>query len=637
MRSAASTPIQALIFVHIPTHFSEMIRVAELLRETPNYRPLVLFAAMYEGVRRDMDRCRASDIDFITEPELHAYQPHATKRYAGPGWRARVRRVFGRWKIQPRAPRTSRSGLPPVFRGRMLGIRNWIARSLKPPRKPTEKTSNPGFLHRLWRMRPGDRTRAFAGRTMALGASWKASASGRLRSIVRRTARWTSRQLNAPTPAARLRRAKSENAGAVPWPVLLALGPLALASTVVGAVLMPLRWPLRWLALGLFGVVYKTIPRFLPPDIQAQRHLYRVIPGFLDARDIRLVILPEDNFYYFTNLYVKAVHERHGAAVIVPFTIVNMLEWAEAFRTEPSHDADRLLNAIVAFLFPRWRHVHRGRSLVMPAQQVLCNEYFKTAPAIPWLINSSHADAIAVESKFMNGYYLNAGIPKGQLKLTGALYDDVLHRTMMRAPLLRSSMYRRLGACGERPMLLCALPPNQLAGAGRKECEFSDYQALLEAFLAPLRPLADSHHCILSLHPRIDPAALDRVDLGGFRVAPDNIATLIPLSKLYIASCSATIRLAINCGIPVVNYDVYRYDYDDYKTVPGVLTIDDLATYEQTLTSLCLDEAQYRQVRGRQHEFAATHAMVDGMAGRRILEVLDAVLPAGTDARVHPE
>lgn len=635
MRSAASPPIQALIFVHIPTHFSEMIRVAELLRETSGYRPLVLFAAMYEGVRRDMDRCRRSGIDFITEPELHAYQPQTLKRNAGPGWKDRLRRAFSRWEVRPRTPRTFRIGLPSVLRGRPPRIRNWIARHLKPRLNLTEKVSKPGLFHRLRRTRPSDRTRALATRTMELGASWKASSSRRIRNILRRTARWTSRQLNAPTPAARLRLARSETASAVPWPAVLAFGPLALASAIAGAVLMPLRWPLRWLALRLFGAVYRKLPRFLPPDIQAQRHLYKVIPGFLNARDIRLVILPEDNFYYFTNLYVKAVHERHGAAVIVPFTIVNMLEWAEAFRTEPSHDADRLLNAIIAFLFPRWRHFHRGRSLVMPAQQVLCNEYFKTAPAIPWLINSSHADAIAVESKFMNGYYLNAGIPKHQLKLTGALYDDVLHRTMVRAPLLRSSMYRRLGACGERPMLLCALPPNQLAGAGRKECEFSDYQALLEAFLAPLRSLAATHHCILSLHPRIDPAALDRVDLGDFHVVPDNIATLIPLSKLYIASCSATIRLAINCGIPVVNYDVYRYDYDDYKTVPGVLTIDDLTMYEQTLTSLCLDETQYRQVRVRQQEFAATHAMVDGMAGRRILEVLDAVLPAETDARAH--
>ncbi len=36
--------------------------------------------------------------------------------------------------------------------------------------------------------------------------------------------------------------------------------------------------------------------------------------------------------------------------------------------------------------------------------------------------------------------------------------------------------------------------------------------------------------------------------------------SLVPLCSLYVASVSATIRWAIACGKPVVNYDVYRFE-----------------------------------------------------------------------------
>ena len=47
-------PIGVLVFVHIPTHFSEMVRVVELLSTSKTYRPFVIFAAMYTGVERDI-------------------------------------------------------------------------------------------------------------------------------------------------------------------------------------------------------------------------------------------------------------------------------------------------------------------------------------------------------------------------------------------------------------------------------------------------------------------------------------------------------------------------------------------------------------------------------------------------------
>lgn len=380
------------------------------------------------------------------------------------------------------------------------------------------------------------------------------------------------------------------------------------------------------MAIAMFGIWYNYFSLILPPDIRALQYIQKALPTLLNKHDIRLLILPEDNFYYFTNFYVKAVHERGGAAIVVPFTIVNMLEWAEAFYKEPSHNAELPLNSVMACLFPQWLHSHRDRRLVMPFQQILCNEYFSTTPPIPWLINSGHTDAIAVESSFMHKYYLRAGIQENRLRLTGALYDDAIHYALTNASALRENLYTRLNLRPGLPMLLCALPPNQLAGGGRVGCDFSEYTQLLQAFLLPLRRLSDTHNCVLSLHPRIDPSVVNALDLGHIRVATENVADLVPLSHLYIASCSATIRLAINCGVPVVNYDVYRYNYDDYTSIPGVLTIEENDLYQQAIAMLCSDSKAYADSREQLQSFAAEHAILDGQAGNRLLALIDEAL-----------
>ena len=58
------------------------------------------------------------------------------------------------------------------------------------------------------------------------------------------------------------------------------------------------------------------------------------------------------------------------------------------------------------------------------------------------------------------------------------------------------------------------------------------------------------------------------------RIAARKTSELVPLCDLYVASVSSTIRWAIACGKPVVNYDVYRYRYTDFISLDGVLIID---------------------------------------------------------------
>lgn len=534
-----------LVFVHIPTHFAEMLRVARLLQGTERYRPLVVFNAMYEGVDGDVEACRRLGIETVTEDRYSRYLP-------------------------PRPPLT--------------GIARWINRQLRGARARFVRGTRHGPVWQLRLAYRATRRGAFA--------------------LVR----------------AVFRLSRSDN------PVIR--GVRLVAWALLAPFVFLLRSPLRRALVALFGFAFRRLPFLLPPDIAAQRYFTRILPGLLERNRVGVVVVPEDNFFYFTNLLIRGVHERGGVAVVVPFTIVNVREWAEAFHREPACDASMLVNRVIAELFPAWTHEYRGRRMVLPAQQVLAAQYHRAAPPVPWLINSGHADAIAAESPFMADYYRRAGIPDRQVRLTGALYDDVLHRGLARAAQDREELYRESGLPPGRPMLLCAMPPNQLRGSGRPQCAFQDYRLILEAFAGPLEAIADEWNVVVSLHPRI--TAEEAGALAGRRlfVSRRNIADLVPLSRIFVASSSATIRLAVTCAIPVVNYDVYAYDYDDYRDVPGVVTMTGQEDYAAWVDGLARHPATWEKSRAALAEFARDRAVLDGRAGERILALLDQLVAA---------
>jgi len=428
---------------------------------------------------------------------------------------------------------------------------------------------------------------------------------GFLRPVASRVGRWLTEPVTSPSLPA----------------IAMALGrPLVV-------LLRPL---LRPLAKAAFRLVYARRSAMLPAAMRAQRFVWRLAPGLVRSLDVRLLIIPEDNFYYFTNFFVRALHDHGGRALVVPFTIVNTREWAEAFHRLPSHDPGVPIHGLIATLFLRLLHRYLSKTLTMPAQEVLRNVTFGVAPRIPWLINSGHADAIAVESPFMQRYYLAAGIEPERLRLVGALADDVLYRQRLDADDARRRLYRELALEEDRPMVLCALPPNQLLGDGRPQSEVTNYDEVVRAFLEPLRWFAGPHHVIVSLHPRATPSDLATIGRYGVHVARTNVAELVPLTTLYVASASATIRLAMSCGIPTVNYDIYRYGYDDYEDVPGVVTVSRRGDYEATLARML---AAGRAADADDVALAAGTDHIDGRAGERLLALIEELVD-GVDADV---
>lgn len=344
----------------------------------------------------------------------------------------------------------------------------------------------------------------------------------------------------------------------------------------------------------------------------------RRIGRFLRNHEISLLIMAEDNVYFDTAVWIQLAHRRKIPSIIVPYTISNPLEQAESALYDPPLRIDSLPKRIVRLFYPRWVYVHQDTSLLrLPWYHVVAREWLRLSSPHPWMLNSGSADAIAVESNAMQEYYLREGLPPEALFLTGALSDDDLARVLQQREFYRARLMEDAELDPSLPLALFALPPDQFP----RNCEFPDYEELI-GFLGAMASDANGWNVVIRPHPKQVEKEIGLVSRPGCKITWQDTASLVPLCSLYVACASATIRWAIACGIPVINYDVYQYHYSDYKGVPGVLYADDRDTFMHFFKTLTTDQGFYDEIVTKQQRVMSDWGLLDGKSGQRLMRLI---------------
>lgn len=363
---------------------------------------------------------------------------------------------------------------------------------------------------------------------------------------------------------------------------------------------------------------------------QEFRSRVKFINRLFDQQTPALLVLGGDMVGYDTPVFIKVAHQRSIKALLVPSTMSNGLEQAEAYFYDPNHNLGNWINRSVAKSFPRWVFEHRGRKLLrVPAERILLMEHLGLAPPLPWIFNSGYADAIAIESERMRQYYLACGLPAQQLRLIGSLADDVMVMILESRARVREDLYEELGLPKDRPMVLSALPPDFLyMPGGRPECDFKTYPELVAFWIRSIARVRN-FNVVVCLHPSARYEDYQYFESLGVKIARRGTADLVPLCDIYIASVSSTIRWAIACGTPVINYDVYRYRYTDYLGLEGVLILEKKAEFESAIVKLAEDAELYNRLKAGQKAVAHQWGMFDGKVGQRMLALIDEYTSCG--------
>ncbi len=352
----------------------------------------------------------------------------------------------------------------------------------------------------------------------------------------------------------------------------------------------------------------------------------RYAARFLERVEPALIVAGEDGMGANRPLLTAAA--RRGIPVlVVPYEFSTMRQPAEALRGATRYQQrfgmETVVNRALARLRPRWAHTDGDERLLRHLAVVaVAEELLGTAPRLPWSVHGGSASHVAVESQHMFEHYRSEGVAEEKLVITGALHDDELRRHLDAREALRRTLGEELGLDTRRRLVLTAMPPSYVDS---RPGDFSTYAELVDFWLGTLRALPGVS-ALVQLHPAV--TARDEASIAalGLPISRRDIATLIPACDLLVTSVSSIIRMAIACGVPVLNYDVYRFRFPDYAGVEGVITVEEPRDFAAWARDLATDDDVLTRVTNAQRAHSAQWGILDGHAHDRILALIDGLV-----------
>jgi hypothetical protein len=300
---------------------------------------------------------------------------------------------------------------------------------------------------------------------------------------------------------------------------------------------------------------------------------------------------------------------------------------AEVYLTSPYLHIKKPLNRLIGVVFPRWIHNYKGvRMIRVEPDLLLALEFLHLNPPNPWLMVGNDEDAVAMDSIATFEHFSNEGVAADKMIVVGMPEHDIMAEFQSNSKRLRTELCKRLNLPVDRPILLSPLVVEHYIG-GRPTCDFQKYEDMVEFWVKSLGSIK-GYNIIISLHPghsyNQNIHDWDYIEQWGVKICRDDIPTLIPLCDIFVVSCcSSTTQWAIACGKPVINYDVYRWDFPIYQSVPGIISMQEKSEFLDELKKLTSDPEYYTKIAAQQVLYAKNWGNLDGKATERLLQLFE--------------
>ena len=307
--------------------------------------------------------------------------------------------------------------------------------------------------------------------------------------------------------------------------------------------------------------------------------LGRELTKLIKSQNVRLFLLPADNRYFYPQVTAMAKSARIRVAIF-PSWFANESELIRAFSESPIY-TQGLRHGVLSKLWKPYvlQLETPGKKckfmIPFPKGEIISRKILGVEVPNPWILHSTHADLIFVETATALDYAKRLGFDERKLKLIGSVFLDEMHSTQQRISINSSSPSRK-------NFVTSALPPDMFSYSVAEHCKFKSYAALVDAWCSALKEIPNSR-IVISLHPTTSLNIANQVRRHGIHVSSEETHLLIAQSDLYIASISATIQWAISAGVPVVNYDVYGYCYPDYDGISSVTLVKSYSEFKKIL------------------------------------------------------
>ncbi|KGP63648.1 hypothetical protein EP47_03225 [Legionella norrlandica] len=370
---------------------------------------------------------------------------------------------------------------------------------------------------------------------------------------------------------------------------------------------------------SLLNTVHYFAPYIIVP--KSYKKNYSNFKEILKSGQYKLIILPEDIVGNVSPLIIKSGHSLEVPSLILPYTIANQSEAFQALKNRDEFQVKyHILNRVIGNLCRSWVMKDKTRKILrLPGEHVVAHLITRSSPPDPWMMNSGYANVIAIENEQMFEYYCSSGLPASKMKITGACYDDNLAYYYLNKENEREKLYQDLGIESNKPFFLIGGFPNQIT-ANPPRFDFEDAEDAVNFIVECLEVFREDYEIIFRPHPNF-------LELSNYfsekniLVAHIDTARLVALSDIYLAFASATIRWAIACGVPTINYDMFYYDFSDYKKVSGVLNACTKEEFKRTISTMN-EQEQFMVIKKQLEIEKGKWGNLDGKSAHRINDLV---------------
>lgn len=377
----------------------------------------------------------------------------------------------------------------------------------------------------------------------------------------------------------------------------------------------------KWFPIYAFlGVLYAmlrvgcTLAKLLLYAVKMKR----IIQPLLKSKSFTAIVIVDEPATIQLFLTVRSAAKMNIPTVVIPYSISNESEPLESYKDNPRHIVSKRMTPYIKKLFPRWCRFYEGNLLIrLPIESIIIWKLFNLQDDNPWMYCTGYSRAVVATSEFHKQYLQRSGVPSEKIINLGTLCDDVLATSFLK----RKARKERTDEVHEKPLLLCGLPPDQ-----SRETVYGSYTDFLLAWAdCLLKAEKAGWQVVVRPHPAVKDDAVQLLKDKGLSVSFEDTASLIPIADIYFTSISSTIRWALACGVPVINHDIYMYNYSDFEDASGIFTTIEPVKMQVELERLInnLEELGHVQrALSKEREF---WGYLDGKNGDRLLSFLDSI------------
>ncbi|HBD7166278.1 TPA: hypothetical protein KKW79_003074, partial [Legionella pneumophila] len=310
------------------------------------------------------------------------------------------------------------------------------------------------------------------------------------------------------------------------------------------------------------------------------------INSIIDKINPSLLLFTEDVVERDSNLWIKIAQKKSILSLILSSSAAANYDAAETYYDNPVYHFPTHLplyvQKILKLVIKKWCFNYRDREFIrLPLKQLIAMDLLDLAPKLPWTINSGDSTLILVESQFSKDLLVKEGINRRRIKIIGSLKFDTISPILNSSTRYKQELYQKYRLDFDRKLILCAFPPHL---PQRQLPDFENYEDMIKKWISTLQ--LSNYNVLYSVHPSGFPDTANAIRSLDQIVVEEDIANLIPLCDVYLASVSSTIKWARACNKLVLDYDCFHFNYRTYEKDPAIIAVKSLNELKEWITRL---------------------------------------------------